>query len=151
MKRYGPMVMLFALLTATTALAQDTKPFALDGVWIFRTDEVANGSPVCTETWAFGPGDRLLVESGEERVDQRFRIVRDTDGLWLVTKTLHTNGRPDCMGHETSIPDTAERRTYVVPMNDGRVLTCPAPGRAPDGAPFITGCYGSIMPAAMVG
>ncbi|WP_298162030.1 hypothetical protein [Brevundimonas sp.] len=151
MKRYGLMGVLFALLTATTGLAQDTEPFAPDGVWIFRTDEMANGSPICTETWAFGPGDRLLVESGKERVNKRFRIVRDTDGLWLVTETLHTNGRADCMGDETAIPDTAERRTYLVPMNDGRVLTCPAPGRAPNGAPFITGCYGSIMPAAMVG
>ncbi|WP_269514207.1 hypothetical protein [Brevundimonas subvibrioides] len=143
--------MLFALLTATTAFAQDTEPFAPDGVWIFRTDELANGSPVCTEAWEFGPGGRLSVESGEEKVDKRFRIVRDTDGLWLVTKTLHTNGRPDCVGNETAIADPVERRIYIVPMNDGRVLTCPAPGRAPDGAPFITGCYGSILPADRVG
>ncbi len=36
-------------------------------------------------------------------------------------------------------------------MNDGLVLTCPAPGRAPNGAPFVMGCYGSISPLAPVG
>lgn len=151
MKRYRSLAALMALFGATTALAQDAEPFAPSGTWFFRTDARANGRPVCSEWWTFGPGDQMLVNSGEEKVNKRFRVEQDDTGLWLVTENLATNGLPDCMGQSSATVSPGENRIYLVPMNGGRVLTCPAPGRTPDGAPYVSGCYGAIMPADQVG
>jgi len=151
MKRYRSLAALAALFCATTALAQDAAPFALSGTWFFRTDAQANGRPVCSEWWKFGPGDQMLVNSGEEKVTKRFRVQQDDTGLWLVTETLATNGLPDCMGQVSTTVTPGENRIYLLPMNSGQVLTCPPPGRMPDGAPYISECYGAIIPADQVG
>ena len=147
MKLYRSLGVFVALLCATPALGQDATPFALSGTWSFRTDAQQNGQPVCSESWTFGPDGQLSVASGEERVGKRFRIENDAVGLWLVTETLETNGLPDCMGHKTAGITPGEQRTYLVPMNGGRVMTCPAPGRGPGGALYVRGCYGAITPA----
>jgi len=140
-----------ALAVPAFALAQDAATFAPRGVYLFHTDEQQNGQPLCMELWEFGDDGRMRVESGQERVTKAYRIVTDRDGAWIVTRTLETNGQPDCMGNSSPTVSPEEGRTYVVPMNDGRVLTCPPPGRAPNGAPYVSGCYGSIIPGDMAG
>ena len=141
---------LLLLALPATVLAQDAG-FQPDGDWLFRTDARQDGRPVCTETWTFGEGGQMTVHSGQEVVEKQYRIETDRDGTWIVTKTLSSNGKPDCMG-DVSVPaPPVERRTYVVPMNGGVVLTCPAPTRTPDGTPYISGCYGRITPMDQVG
>lgn len=55
------------------------------------------------------------------------------------------------MGHRTPAPRKEEQRTYVVPMNDGRVATCPDPQRTADGTPFVSGCYRWLVPGDQAG
>ena len=137
-------------LTPATAGAQAVDP-VMEGAWIFTTEARQNNRPVCTETWDFGPNGRMEVSSGAERVQKTWRLEKDADGLWLVMTTLATNHAPDCMGNVTAKVPEGEDRTYLVPLNSGRVLTCPPPGRAPNGAPVVSGCYGGLFPAAQAG
>ncbi len=134
-----------------SSVAQETPNLTLESVYLFRTDAQQDGRPVCSETWRFGTDGAMTVESGAERVRKRYRTETDRDGTWIVAETLETNGAPDCMGQRTPDITPGERRTYVVPMNSGIILTCPAPQRMPDGAPYISGCYGSIVPARPAG
>ena len=151
----GPAALTLALTLAlalpASSMAQQTRTLTLDGTYLFETDAQQDGRPVCSETWTFAADGAMTVKSGEERVRKRYRTETDRDGTWIVAEMLETNGAPDCMGQRT--PDVApgERRTYVVPMNGGIILTCPAPQRMPDGAPYITACYGSIVPARRAG
>lgn len=139
------------MVLPASSMAQETPALALEGIYLFRTDAQQGGRPVCSETWSFGTDGAMTVESGEERVRKRYRTETDRDGTWIVAETLETNGAPDCMGQRTPDIRPGERRTYVVPMNGGIILTCPAPRRMADGAPYVTGCYGSIVPARRAG
>ena len=142
---------MLAVALPTPAFTQEAPSFTLDGVYLFRTDAQQDGRPVCSETWSFGADGAMTVESGEERVRKRYRTETDGDGRWIVEETLETNGAPDCMGQRTRDVTPGERRTYVVPMNSGVILTCPPPQRMPDGAPYISSCYGAIIPAGLAG
>ena len=141
---------LLALALPAAALAQDST-FDPKGAWLFRTDEVQNGRPICTETWTFGEDGRMAVESGAERVQKRYRIEEDRDGMWIVAETLATNGQPDCMGNVTPTVTPGEYRTLILRLNNGTVLTCPPPGHTADGIPIVGPCYGSITPMDQVG
>lgn len=139
------------LASPASSAAQDPAGFTLEGVYLFNTDARQDGRPVCSEVWSFQPDGVMLVESGQERVRKRYRTETDRDGNWIVAETLETNGAPDCMGDRTPTVTPGERRTYLVPMNGGVILTCPAPARMPDGAPYISNCYGSIRPSDLAG
>ncbi|MES2834437.1 MAG: hypothetical protein V4707_07015 [Pseudomonadota bacterium] len=141
---------LLALALPAAALAQDAA-FDPKGAWLFRTDEVQNGRPVCTETWTFGEDGRMSVESGAERVEKRYRIEEDRDGTWIVSEALSTNHQPDCMGYVTAAIEPGENRTLILRFNNGTVLTCPPPGHTADGIPIIGSCYGRIIPMDQVG
>lgn len=136
---------------AAPAFAQEARPLALEGLYLFNTDARQDGRPVCSEAWSFGPDGAMTVESGQERVRKRWRTEADRDGNWLVTETLGTNGAPDCMGQRSDGVKPGENRTYLLPMNSGIILTCPPPQRMPDGAPYIASCYGSIVLASEAG
>ena len=140
-----------ALTLALGPVAADPRDFDPKGVWLFHTNAQRDGAPVCSELWEFGEDGSLLIESGAERVSAVYRIETDRDGTWIVRRTLRTNGAPDCMGHSNPDPSPDESRTYVVPMNDGRVMTCPAPARMADGTPFVSDCYGWLVPADQAG
>jgi hypothetical protein len=114
---------LIALALPAFALAQDAATFAPRGVYLFHTDEQRDGQPLCMELWEFGADGRMRIESGQERVTKAYRIETDRDGIWIVTRALETNGQPDCMGNSSATVSPDERRIYVMPMNDGRVLT----------------------------
>lgn len=141
---------LLALALPAVVLAQDSG-FDPKGAWLFRTDEVQNGRPVCTETWTFGTDGRMTVNSGAERVEKRYRIETDRDGTWIVAETLSTNSQPDCMGNVTPTVTPGEYRTYILRLNNGTVLTCPPPGHTDDGIPIVGSCYGRITPMDQVG
>jgi len=146
------VVAAFLMLTSMpTGVGAEPADPLLEGAWIFTTEARQNSRPVCTETWDFGPEGRMEVSSGAERVQKAYRVERDEAGLWLIMTTLSTNHRPDCMGNVTTRVPEGEDRTYLVPLNSGRVLTCPPPGRAPDGAPVVSGCYGGLFPADKAG
>ncbi len=147
--RAGLAVLAVAL--PTPAFTQDAPPFTLEGVYRFQTEAQQDGRPVCSEVWTFGRDGAMAVESGQERVRKRFRTETDRDGTWIVAETLETNGAPDCMGQRTPDVSPGERRTYVVPINSGVILTCPPPQRMSDGTPYISSCYGAIIPAGRVG
>lgn len=140
-----------ALALPAFALAQDAATFAPRGVYLFHTDAQRDGQPLCMELWEFGADGRMRIESGQERVTKAYRIEKDRDGTWIVARGLETNGQPDCMGRSSPTVSPDEGRIFVVPLNNGSVLTCPPPRRMPDGAPFISGCYGSIIPADQAG
>lgn len=144
------LIALLALASPVSALAQGSE-FAPKGAWLFRTDAIENGRPVCTETWTFGEDGRMSVDSGAERVEKRYRIEEDRDGTWIVSETLSTNHQPDCMGQVTTATPPGEHRTHILRLNNGTVLTCPAPAHTPEGAPIISGCYGRITPMDQVG
>ncbi|MGV8930099.1 MAG: hypothetical protein ACOH1E_10120 [Brevundimonas sp.] len=139
------------MIAAPPALARQAEPLVLDGLYLFMTDALQDGQPVCSEAWTFGPDGEMSVESGQERVRKRYRTESDRDGQWIVTETLETNGAADCMGHESDAVTPGEHRTYVVPMNSGIILTCPPPSHTPDGAPYISNCYGRIVLASEAG
>ena len=144
----------FPLALAVAALLQGAAAppaFQPQGVWLFHTYAQRDGAPVCSELWEFRPDGRMLIESGAERVTKTYRIERDRDGLWIVGSILETNGAPDCTGAANPTPSRDEQRTYVLPMNGGEVMICRAPTRTSGGAPFVSGCYGQIVPADQAG
>lgn len=127
-------------------LAQDT---GLSSAWAFTTRDLNDdGQPVCSETWTFGLDGAMTVQSGQEVVQMRHRFETDSDGLWLLTEALSTNGEPDCMGNRAEGVRPGERRSYLVPFNDGAVVVCDPPERV-NGGGFYIGptCYGWLNPA----
>jgi hypothetical protein len=140
-----------ACLVGLAGMGQ-AQPFEPEGLYLFHTTEQRPDlNPVCSELWEFGPNGQFLVESGAERVEHRYRIETDRSGVWLVTTPVKTNGKADCVGHENPAPSPEERRMYLVPMNDGRVATCPAPSLTETGVPFVSGCFGFMVPADQAG
>jgi hypothetical protein len=139
------------MISAPPALARQAEPIALDGLYLFMTNAMQDGRPVCSEAWTFGPDGAMTVESGQERLRKRYRTEADRDGQWIVTETLETNGAADCMGHQSGAVTPGEHRTYVLPLNSGIILTCPAPAHMPDGTPVTSDCYGRLVPASDAG
>jgi len=150
MRSIAAGLMMMAVGTAPV-VAQEREPLRLEGLYLFHTFEQQDAQPICMETWDFGPDGVMLVESGAERVRARYRVETNSDGHWIVSEMLETNGAPDCMGRRASGVRPGENRVYVIPMNDGTITTCPPPTRAPDGAPYISGCYGKIVLASEAG
>ncbi len=142
-------VAIAALLAAPGAVLAKPGPakpvLSLHGGYRFTSTDFdsVTKKPVCTEIWTFA-ADNLTVESGEERVEKRFRMVKDRTGNWLVAASLSTNGKPDCTGHASATVNTVESRIYLLPMNGGDVLTCPPPGKTAKGIPLIANCFGSL-------
>ena len=137
------LLILAALLTPPAHAA----PLAFDGPYRFNTTERgADHNPVCTETWTFAAPDRMTVNSGQEVVENRFRIENDRDGDWLVTKRLSTNGAPDCMGNRAGpiAADESEHRLSILRFNNGSILVCPPPAHTDDGIPVHGQCYASL-------
>lgn len=134
-------------LLAALALAASpahAAPLAFAGSYLFTTTERVNGNPVCTETWTFAATDRMTVKSGEEVVEKRFRTEEDRDGDWLVTRSLSTNGKPDCMGNSNPEVNPEDNRTSILRFKDGSMLVCPPPAHTDDGIPVHGECFASL-------
>lgn len=135
---------------AAAALSLLVQDAGLTGDWAFTTrDNGPDGRPVCSETWTFGPDGAMIVESGQEVVQKRYRFETDSDGLWLISESVSTNGLPDCMGNRSGGVTPGERRTYLAPFNNGAIVVCDPPARVNGGGLYIgPTCYGWLNPAS---
>lgn len=113
----------------------------LTGAYEFQTYDQKGGAPVCVEHWDFGADNVLTVHSGDEITRSHFSLSHDTVGDWLVTSTISTNGKPDCMGHVQTSVRKDETKSYWFATNDGTVNLCPPPAQNPV---FISGCFASL-------
>lgn len=143
MKKIAALVAL-ALLTAAT----DQPVF--NGIYTFETRDrdPDTGRPICTETWSFDGAGKMIVTSGQEVVDKTYRAETNSDGSWLVTRRIKTNGLPDCMGERSDNADSTESRIYLLRFKDGGMMTCMPPGRTEDGTMFVSNesCYATLKP-----
>ena len=136
-----------ALIAALLSLDNELE---LSGDYRFVTDERgADGQPVCTETWSFAADGTMTVRSGQEIVHKTWRSETDADGDWLVTRSVSTNGEPDCMGGRSASVRPGETRTYILTFNSGGMVVCGPPGRTSDGVLFVgPTCYGRLNAVA---
>lgn len=152
------------LLSASAVAAQDDKDLAADsakrlvqsGSWrMSATKKGADGKPECTEVWHFNADGTGQVESGEERIENTWRTEHKEDGTWLYTRSMASNGAPDCLG-ETRDPASFPRKPYGVLLiffNNGDAILCqPTYSRGPDGTLTPThilseeNCWGRLAP-----
>lgn len=142
----GGLLMLASAVGQAGAAEQG--PFVLQGVYRFVSEaKGADGKPVCVERWTFDADGIETVESGEEVVRKRFHVEGDRPPkYYLVSTTLETNGKPDCVGQINPVPH-AESRVFFMPMNSGSLMLCPEPAPPVGGNPPLIGnCYGQALP-----
>lgn len=129
---------------------------AQSGSWrMSATKDGPDGKPECTEIWHFNADGTGRVESGEERIDNTWRTEQKEDGTWLYTRSMKSNGAPDCMG-KTRDPASFPRKPYGVLLiffNNGDAILCqPTYSRGPDGTLTPThmfseeNCWGRLAP-----
>jgi len=154
------------LIGTSAVAAQDDKDLAADsaerlvksGTWrMSATATGPDGKPECTEVWHFNADGTGRVESGEERIDNTWRTERKEDGTWLFTRSMASNGAPDCMG-KTRDPASFPRKPYGVLLiffNNGDAILCqPTYSKNPDGSLTPThifseeNCWGRLAPLA---
>lgn len=137
---------LTAVVLMTAAAADEVGP-ALSGVYRFVSTAEADGKPVCTERWTFAGGVQT-VEGGKEITRYSFRTETDgNDHNWLVRTLTETNGEPDCTGKRDAMPAKPEtQRIFFILRNSGSMALCPAPQVMPNGAFYISDCWGEATP-----
>lgn len=164
--RFGLTAMVAAgVLIGTSAVsAQDDRDGAADsaerlvtsGSWrMSATKTGPDGKPECTEVWHFDADGTGRVESGEERVDRIWRTGADEDGTWLYTRSMKSNGAPDCMG-KVRFPASFPRQesgSLLIFFNNGYAILCqPTYSQGPDGSLTAThmfseeNCWGRLTP-----
>lgn len=152
------------LLSAPAVAAQDDKDLAAgsaerlvqSGSWrMSATKKGPDGKPECTEVWHFSADGTGRVESGEERIENTWRTESKEDGTWLFTRSMTSNGAPDCLGRSRD-PASFPRKPHGVLLiffNNGDAILCqPAYTRNPDGSLTPThifsedNCWGRLAP-----
>ncbi len=158
------MVAAGVLLSASAVSAQDDKDWAADsaerlftsGSWrMSATKKGADGKPECTEIWHFNADGTGRVESGEERIDNTWRTERKEGDTWLYTRSMASNGAPDCLGKRRD-PASFPRNpsgVLLIFFNNGDAILCqPSYSRGPDGTLTPThmfsedNCWGRLAP-----
>jgi hypothetical protein len=143
---------LLAAPFASTVSAQDEPaPAVREGRYLFSTIAQSGPRPVCSESWEFLADGRMLVSSGQERVEKSWKLEEDRDGTWIVARIVSGNHAPDCMGNVTATYPSEEQRVYFVAFNDGFIQLCPPPGRTESGDPVIANCYARLVRAEHAG
>jgi len=154
------------LVCSPAAAAQDDKDLAADsaerlvksGSWrMSATKKGADGKPECTEVWHFNADGTGRVESGEERIDNTWRTERKEGDTWLFTRSMASNGAPDCLGR-TRDPASFPRNpsgVLLIFFNGGDAILCqPTYSKNPDGSLTPThifseeNCWGRLAPLA---
>lgn len=152
------------LMGAPHVAAQDDEDLAADsaarlvtsGSWrMSATKKGPDGQPECTEVWHFNADGTGRVESGEERIDNTWRIERNEDGTWLYTRSMTSNGAPDCLGMRRD-PASFPRNpsgVLLIFFNNGDAILCqPTYYQNPDGSLTPTrmfseeNCWGRLTP-----
>lgn len=137
-----PALLLSAAVISCPAQAA---PLSLEGTYRFvATERGTDGEPVCTEKWVFSAPDSLEVTSGQEVALNRFHTESDSDGDWLVTRKVSTNGRADCRGRVDRAMSRRELRLSIMRFHDGTMLVCPPPAHTDDGMPGHGECVASL-------
>jgi hypothetical protein len=131
-------------VAALAVIAQQLPHPIKPGSYRFETKDRTAEGPVCTEQWELRADGTMTVHSGEEVVEQRYRLARDRDGDWVIANALSTNSKPDCTGNVTSSVSGKENRIYILALNDGDILVCPPPSHTADGTPITSSCYASL-------
>lgn len=164
--RFGltTMVATGLLLSAPAVAAQDDKDLAANsaerlvksGSWrMSATKKGPDGKPECTEVWQFSADGTGRVESGEERIESTWHTERKEGDTWLFTRSMASNGAPDCLGR-TRDPASFPRKPYGVLLiffNGGDAILCqPTYSKNPDGSLTPThifseeNCWGRLAP-----
>jgi hypothetical protein len=164
--RLGLMTLAAAgVLIGTSAVAaQDDKDVAAEyaqrlaqaGSWrMSATAKGPDGKPECTEVWHFNADGTGRVESGEERIDKTWRTEVKEGDTWLYTRSMASNGAPDCMGSKSD-PASYPRKpsgVLLIFFNNGDAILCqPTYSRGPDGTLTPThmfsedNCWGRLAP-----
>jgi hypothetical protein len=163
--RFGLTTLAAGVLIGTSAVAaQDDKDRAADsaeqlvksGSWrMSATKKGPDGKPECTEVWHFNADGTGRVESGEERIEKTWRTERKEGDTWLFTRSMASNGAPDCLGRSRD-PASFPREPYGVQLiffNNGDAILCqPTYTRNPDGSLTPThmlseeNCWGRLAP-----
>jgi len=158
------MVAAGVLLGASAVAAQDEKDWAADsaerlvqsGSWRMSATKMgADGKPECTEVWHFNADGTGRVESGEERIENTWRTERSEGDTWLYTRSISSNGAPDCLGKRRD-PSSFPRNpsgVLLIFFNNGDAILCqPSYSRGPDGTLTPThilseeNCWGRLAP-----
>ncbi len=152
------------LIGASAVAAQEDGDLAADaserlvksGSWrMSATQKGPDGKPECTEIWHFKADGTGTVESGEERIDNTWRTERKEGDTWLYTRSMASNGAPDCMG-KTRDPASFPRGpsgVLLIFFNNGDAILCqPSYTRNSDGSLTPThmfseeNCWGRLAP-----
>jgi hypothetical protein len=162
-ERLLPAVLaVFAVTQAVPASAREdraaetTARLVEQGTWQFAARATnADGLPECTETWQFNADGSASVQSGQQRIEETWRIEEDAEQLlWLHTTPLSSTAGPDCLGNMED-PATflrPERSIVLLFFNSGGAMTCQPPDlvQGPDGKPVQAWgdhtCWGTIAP-----
>jgi hypothetical protein len=158
------MVAAGVLIGTSAVAAQDSKDRAADsadrlvkpGSWrMSATQKGADGKPECTEIWHFNADGTGRVESGEERIENTWRTASSEGDTWLYTRSMKSNGAPDCLGKPrlpASFP-REERGVLLIFFNNGDAILCqPTYAENPDGSLTPThmfseeNCWGRLAP-----
>ncbi|WP_285712432.1 hypothetical protein [Erythrobacter oryzae] len=137
---------------------QSAEQLVKSGSWrMSATQKGPDGKPECTEIWHFNADGTGKVESGEERIEKTWRTEHKEGDTWLYTRSMASNGAPDCMG-KTSDPASFPRNpsgVLLIFFNNGNAILCqPTYSRGPDGTLTPThmyseeNCWGSLAPLA---
>jgi hypothetical protein len=100
------------------------------GLWDFESLATrADGQPECHEMWFFKRDGTGWVQSGKERVTNRWRILSTASGesnRLLYITALTSSGEPDCMGHSAELSGfpEQERGFYVRFTTKSSALLC---------------------------
>ena len=104
------------------------KHLAEVGTWKFSARKKGpDGKPECFETWHFDDDGTGWVQSGDQRVERRWRTSQgdDTD-RWLWVTSLSSTGGADCMGRESDPANYPRPESGFVVMffNADGAMTC---------------------------
>lgn len=145
------LALLAAPIGSAVSAQDEPAPAIREGLYLFSTFAKAGPHPVCSESWEFFADGRMLVSSGQERVEKSWKLEQDRDGTWIVARIVSGNHATDCMGNVTGTYPTEEQRIYFVESNGGFIQLCPPPGRTESGEPYIADCYARLVRAEDAG
>lgn len=132
------------LMLAGLALVQQPSHALSTGTYIFETNARNANGPICTERWELRADGTMTIRSGDEVVEKTYKLTHDRDGDWITSTSVSTNSKPDCTGTVTKRVVKIPNSRLVVAFNSGPVAVCPPPGHAPDGAPYVSGCFATL-------
>jgi hypothetical protein len=150
--RIGATAAFAALMSPPAAAGPDADPPAPRGDYVFATFAQKDDHRACTEHWQFDDSSTVIIHSGPQIVAVQYSFERYQGGqspLYLmVTKTISSNGRPDCLGNiETATGEVS--RLVVYRGHNGGIVLCgrPEDGPAPpDDAPMVLHPFARLDP-----